>query len=114
MNIETVDLRDELRQRIQPRLYLAPVVVRAPVANQLLKLGELHALGSIIDGFFLRPPCRQDAFAKIGKRFVGHSDAEWPDGGLAIVGSGGCRWQRRETHHHAENENSGSEAGAAG
>ena len=39
VNVEPVDRRDELRQGIELRLQLPPVVVRAPVANELLQLG---------------------------------------------------------------------------
>ena len=37
-------LGDELRQGVEPGLGLAPVVVRSPVADELLELRELHAL----------------------------------------------------------------------
>ena len=44
VDVETVDLRDELRQRIQPGLEPAQVVLSAPVANELLHRRQLHAL----------------------------------------------------------------------
>jgi hypothetical protein len=44
VNVESVDLGDELRQGVQPRLGLAPVVIRAPVAHQRLQLCQLYAL----------------------------------------------------------------------
>src|SRR5688572_20405399 len=43
VNVETIDLGDEVRQRVEPRLDLAPVVFRAPVASQLLDGRERHA-----------------------------------------------------------------------
>ena len=36
VNVEPVDLGDELRQGVQLRLALAPVVVRRPIARELL------------------------------------------------------------------------------
>jgi hypothetical protein len=36
MNVEPVDLGDEVRQGLQPRFDLAPVVVGRPVARQFL------------------------------------------------------------------------------
>ena len=91
VNVEPVDRRDELRQRIELRLHLPPVVVRAPVANELLQLGQLHALGSITDGLLVGPPRCQHALAKVGKRCVGNVDAERPDRGVVGFGSGGRR-----------------------
>ena len=35
MNVQPVDRRDELRQGVQPRLDLAPVVIRLPIAREL-------------------------------------------------------------------------------
>ena len=65
VNIEPVDRRDELRQGIELRLHLPPVVVRAPVANEFLELRELHALRPICDGLLFGPPRRQHALAKV-------------------------------------------------
>ena len=44
MNVEPVDLGDELRQGVQLRLDLPPVVVRLPIARELLNGRELDAL----------------------------------------------------------------------
>ena len=44
VDVETVDLGDELRQRVQPRLEPPEVVLGAPVAHELLHRRELHAL----------------------------------------------------------------------
>ena len=44
VDVEPVDLGDELRQRVQLRLDLAPVVLGRPVARELLHRRELHAL----------------------------------------------------------------------
>ena len=55
MNVEPVDRRDELRQGIELRLHLPPVVVRAPVADELLQLRQLRALRPIGDGFLVGP-----------------------------------------------------------
>src|SRR4029453_19682831 len=51
VNVHAIDRRDELRQGIQPRFRLAPVVAAAPVAYQLLQLGQLSTLRLIRDGF---------------------------------------------------------------
>ena len=55
MDVQPIDLGDELRQGVQSRLALAPVVFRAPIARERLGRRELHALGCIIDRFPFRP-----------------------------------------------------------
>src|SRR5215471_15808275 len=49
MNIEPIDLRDELRQSVQPGLTVAPVVLFCPVPREGLNRGELYALRLIRD-----------------------------------------------------------------
>ena len=44
MNVDAVDVGYELRQRLQLRLALAPVVVRRPIAREFLDRRELHTL----------------------------------------------------------------------
>jgi hypothetical protein len=44
VDVEAVDLGQELRQRIQPRLDIPPVVVGAPVVDEFLECRQLHAL----------------------------------------------------------------------
>ena len=44
VNVQSIDLGDELRQGVQSRLDLAPVVFRPPIARECLNRRELHAL----------------------------------------------------------------------
>src|SRR5882724_783274 len=67
MNVEPVDLGDELRQDLQPRLDLAPVILCLPIARESLHCRELHALRCIRDRFPIRPHRRLDAPAQFGK-----------------------------------------------
>ena len=76
VNVHAVDLRDELRQGVQFRLHLSPVVPGAPIANQFLKLAELYALRLIGDRFLVRPAGRGDAPAKIGECLRRNVDLE--------------------------------------
>ena len=71
-----VDLGDELRQGIQPRLHLAPVVVVRPVAHELLHRRELHALRLIGNGLTIRPARRRETAAQIEQILLGHADVE--------------------------------------
>ena len=67
VNVQPIDLGDELRQGVQSRLALAPVVLRRPIARELLHRRELHALRCIRDRFPFRPPGRVDAPAQFGE-----------------------------------------------
>ena len=44
MNVQPIDLDDELRERVQFRLALAPIVIHPPIAREVLNRRELHAL----------------------------------------------------------------------
>ena len=67
MNVQPIDLGDELRQGIQFRLSLAPVVVCAPIVRKFLNCREWYALRFIRDRFPIRPPCRVNAPAQFDK-----------------------------------------------
>ena len=55
MNVQPIDLGDELRQGVQSRLDLAPVVFCRPIARERLNRRELYALRCIRDRFPFRP-----------------------------------------------------------
>ena len=118
LNVQPVDGRDELRQRVQRRLCLAPVVVRAPVVDERLELRQLHPLRLIADRFALRPPCRRDTSAEVDEGRLGNLDAIRPDrpvwtvvawrcrndGGwrCGVVTSDGLRVERTYRHENAD------------
>src|SRR5262249_17779047 len=77
VNVHPVDLGDELRQSVQFRLDLSPVVVGGPVAGELLQLVEGNALRPIADGFLVRPAGRGNTTRKIGQRLVRDAHPEW-------------------------------------
>ena len=79
MDVQPVDLGDELRQRIEPRLDLPPVVVRLPIAHELLQGRQRHALGFIRDGLLFGPPCGRETAAKVDEVLLGNIDAERTD-----------------------------------
>ena len=58
MNVQPIDLGEELGQRIQPRLSLAPLVLRRPIVGEPLNRRELHALGLIGNGLPVGPSRR--------------------------------------------------------
>ena len=79
VNVEPVDLSHELRQGIQLRLHLPPVVVRPPVAYEFLDLRQLHALRLISDDLPVGPPCRRYASAEVDEVLFRNVDAEGAD-----------------------------------
>jgi hypothetical protein len=83
VDVEPVDLGLELRQRVQLRLDLAPVVLGLPVPRELLQHRKLHALRRIPDGLPLGPARRRDAPAEVGQYLFGHVDLEGADLGCA-------------------------------
>src|SRR5580704_656880 len=67
MNVQPIDLGDELRQGVQFRLALAPIVVCAPIASKFLNCRKRYTLRFIRDRLPIRPPCRVDAPAQFAK-----------------------------------------------
>ena len=82
VNVQPIDLGDELRQRVQLRLDLAPVVFGRPIAREFLNRRELHALRCIRDRFPFRPLRRVDAPAQFGKFRFRNVHMKWTDRGL--------------------------------
>jgi hypothetical protein len=93
VDVDAVDLGDELRQSVQPRLHLAPVIVGLPVANELLDGRELHALRLVGNDLAIRPACRGETAAQIEQIFLRHVDEERTD---CAAYSGLCRTHRKQ------------------
>src|SRR5260370_39216785 len=74
MNIEPVDVRRELRQGVQPRFDLAPVVIRLPITCECSHPRELHSLSCMRYLFPLGPLRRADPPAEGNNRRVGQAD----------------------------------------
>ena len=81
VDVEAVDLGHELREGVQLRLARAPVVLRLPVAGELLHRRERHALRLIGDGLLVGPLRRRDASTEILEGIVGNVDPERADRG---------------------------------
>src|SRR5271167_754243 len=67
MNVQPIDFGYELREGVEFRLALAPVIVCRPIAGKFLNCPKRHALRFIRDRLPIRPPCRADAPAQFGK-----------------------------------------------
>ena len=98
MNVQPVDLGDELRQGVEPRLDLAPVVARQPVLRELPGGRELHALRLVGDLLAIGPACRLHAPLEVGQRVVGNLDAKRADGAAVTLCARRRRHQAREAH----------------
>src|SRR5262249_8058840 len=93
VNVHAIDRCHELRQGIELGLPLAPVVVRTPVAHQLLEFCELYALRLVIDRLPVGPARGRDASAKISKLLLRNIDLEGPDCAV-ITGRSKLPWQK--------------------
>ena len=82
MNVQPIDLGDELRQGVQLRLDLAPVVFRRPVVRELLHRRELHALREVRDRLLVGQARGGNAPAKVIKLGFGRAVGEGADRGL--------------------------------
>jgi hypothetical protein len=67
VDIYAVDLGDEIREGVDPRFALAPVVVACPIPCKLLDRRERHSLRHVCDRFFLRQPCALNAPPQFGQ-----------------------------------------------
>ena len=88
VDVEPVDLGLELRQRVQSRLALAPVVIARPVAGELLHRRQLHTLRPIGDEFPRGPAGRLDAAVQFFDLPLGNFDSEWADPARRARGRG--------------------------
>jgi hypothetical protein len=74
VDAEAVDLRAELRDRVDARLGGAPVVAVGPVGAEGLQIGERNALRGI--GLALGPARAGEPLAKVGEVGVGDVETE--------------------------------------
>ena len=84
VDVDPIDCGGELREGVELRLALAPVVVRHPIAGELLNHCERHALGLICDGLLLGPVRGRDTSTEVIQGLIRNVDAEGMDlaGGL--------------------------------
>jgi hypothetical protein len=95
MNVQPVDLGDEVRQVVQSRLARTPVIVRSPVAHEVLHHREPDALRVVGDRLALGPPGSVHASAQLGKLRLRETDLKRADGvvvgrHLLLLTSAGC------------------------
>jgi len=88
MHVHAVDLGLELRQRVQPRLAPAPVVLVRPVAGQLLDRLQLDALRAVCDQLLRRQPHRGDAAPEVLQGLVRELNVERANRGVAAARPG--------------------------
>src|SRR5438270_13967640 len=90
VDVQPVDLSNELRQRIQSRLALAPVVIFFPILCELFQRREFYSLGAVWNWLLFGPARRRDSPAKIFQCFVRNLDFERSDCGRTGI-SYNCR-----------------------
>ena len=79
VNIDAIYVRHELRQGVQPRFDLTPVVCGLPVARELPHGRKLHPLGRVMHHFAIGPVRRGDAPAKVRQCLIRSMKVEAPD-----------------------------------
>src|SRR5262245_29454238 len=80
MDIDSINVCHELRQRIELRLSLAPVIAATPVLDQLFQIIQPRSLRSICNGFLVWPAgCREPA-TKVCDSFFWNMRAKRADG----------------------------------
>jgi hypothetical protein len=89
MKVETIDFGDEVRQGIQRRLALAPVVVRPPIAREFLDRLERDALRIVADRLALGPPGRGYPSAQLSQVGVRKAHLKRANSGLFCSSSSG-------------------------
>src|SRR5918994_6982032 len=72
VDVDAVDPGYELRQGIELRFRLAPVVAGAPMLDERLELRELDALRLVSNRLLVGPPCRRDPAAEFDQRLLGN------------------------------------------
>ena len=97
VDVEPIDRGDELRQGVQPRLHLSPVVIGRPIVRELLHGRELDALRRISDRLPLGPLGRDDPPTEVNECLFWNLDVKRSDGGvvgrLNGFGAAGCGQQ---------------------
>ena len=76
MDVHPVDLGLELRQRVQPRLAPAPVVIIHPVLGERPNRRQLHPLRPIGDELLAGPARRGDAAPQLAELLVRDLDSK--------------------------------------
>src|SRR5580658_11250610 len=86
VNVQPVDLGDEVGQRVQLLLALAPVVVCRPVAREVLHHLQPRALRVVGNRLALGPPGRVHAPAQLGEVRLRKTDLKRADSNLVAAG----------------------------
>src|SRR4029453_7831235 len=84
VDLDPIDLGRELWERVKPRLDPPEVVVRRPVAGELLQRRELDALRPVFDKLLGGPARRLDAPAQLGDLLLWNLDLEGPNLGCGL------------------------------
>src|SRR4051812_39647825 len=98
MNLQTIDLRDKLRQGTEPGLAPAPIVIGRPIVCEILHRRERYALGWIGNRLAVRPLRRCNPPAELEERLFRNVNSERPDWVVSVRCAGPCRcggaWRR--------------------
>jgi hypothetical protein len=85
VDVHAVDLRGELRQRVQPGFDPPSLVVCRPVVAQRIHCGQLHTLRAVADKLPARPARRRQAAPQILERLFGDLHGERLDDAASLL-----------------------------
>ena len=77
----------ELRILVEPRLVFAPIIGRAPVLGQFLKIPERHAAAPVNARLFFGPAGVREAIAQVVEVGLRYVDEERLDRGISEIRS---------------------------
>ncbi len=89
VNIQSIDLGHEVRQRIELRLALAPIVISRPMAREVLNHRERHALRVVGDSLPVRPSRCLDPSPQVDELRFRHMYVQWTNRCLVAAQRGG-------------------------
>ena len=93
VNVQPVDLGHEVREGVELRLAVAPVVVGPPVAGECLHCRQRHSLRVVGDRLAIRPARRCDPATHVVHRLLRDVDPEGSD--RVVIGRRARSWHRQ-------------------
>src|ERR1043166_3990599 len=82
VDVYTINVRNELRESVELRFSLAPVVITRPIFRERLHCFKLYTLRRICHQLFFRPARCLDSHAEVPELRFGSFEAERTNGGV--------------------------------
>src|SRR5438477_3174807 len=109
VNLQPVDVRGEVVEPVQLPFLRAPVETLAPVADQVLEIRDVGAVGPAVLERRRKPRACEPCF-QVGKHRIRHADRERHDPLVRRLGGNRREWDRGQTER--EEQSCGGDPGA--